>query len=132
MGMTDPIADLLSRIRNAQHAKHEIVSVPASNIKKAILSILKHEGFIADYSVDDSGPQGSLSVYLKYDKDVKPIILGLKRISRPGCRSYVKSTEVPQVLGGLGIAILSTSRGVISDREARRLNVGGEVMAYVW
>jgi len=132
MGMTDPIADLLSRIRNAQGARHDIVSIPASKLKKSVLDILKYEGFIADYTVDESGPQGSLSVYLKYDKDVKPIILGLKRISRPGCRSYVKSTDVPQVLGGLGIAILSTSRGVVSDREARRLNVGGEVMAYVW
>ena len=108
------------------------MSIPASKLKKSVLDILKYEGFIADYTVDESGPQGTLSVYLKYDKDVKPIILGLKRISSPGCRSYVKSTEIPQVLGGLGIAILSTSRGVISDREARRLNVGGEVMAYVW
>ena len=132
MGMTDPIADLLSRIRNAQGARHDIVSIPASKLKKSVLDILKYEGFIADYTVDESGPQGTLSVYLKYDKDVKPIILGLKRISRPGCRSYVKSTDVPQVLGGLGIAILSTSRGVVSDRDARRLNVGGEVMAYVW
>tara|TARA_Y100001968_G_scaffold250977_1_gene236123 strand:+ start:2108 stop:2506 length:399 start_codon:yes stop_codon:yes gene_type:complete len=132
MGMTDPIADLLSRIRNAQSARHDIVSMPASKLKKAFLEILKHEGFIADFSFEDDGPQGTLSVILKYDKDVKPIILGLKRISRPGCRSYVKAAEIPKVLGGLGVAILSTSRGVISDREARRLNVGGEVMAHVW
>ena len=132
MGMTDPIADLLSRIRNAQNARHDIVAVPASKLKKSVLNILKNEGFISDYSLDDSGPQGTLSVYLKYDKDVKPIILGLKRISSPGCRRYVKATEIPKVLGGLGVAILSTSRGVISEREARRLNVGGEVMAHVW
>ena len=132
MGMTDPIADLLSRIRNAQSARHDIVAVPASKLKKSVLEILKNEGFISDYSLDASGPQGVLSVYLKYDKDVKPIILGIKRISSPGCRRYVKATEVPKVLGGLGVAILSTSRGVISDREARRLNVGGEVMAHVW
>ena len=132
MGMTDPIADLLSRIRNAQHAKHEIVSVPASNIKKAILSILKHEGFIQDYSFDTDDLQGVLNIILKYDKAEEGIILGLKRVSTPGCRRYVRGKEIPKVLGGLGVAILSTSRGVISDRQARKLNVGGEVLAYVW
>ncbi len=132
MGMTDPIADLLSRIRNAQTAKHQIVSVPASNIKKAVLEILKHEGFIQDYSFQANEHQGVLNVILKYDKEDAGIILGLKRVSTPGCRRYVKSKEIPQVLGGLGVAILSTSRGVISDRDAKKLNVGGEVLAYVW
>ncbi len=132
MGMTDPIADLLSRIRNAQHARHDIVSVPASNIKKAVLEILKHEGFVQDYSFERDDLQGVLNIILKYDKDEAPIILGLKRVSTPGCRRYVKAKEIPKVLGGLGVAILSTSRGVISDRDARKLNVGGEVLAYVW
>ncbi len=132
MGMTDPIADLLSRIRNAQHAKHEIVSIPASNIKKAVLEILKHEGFISDYSFEKDDLQGVLNIILKYDKNDEGIILGLQRVSTPGCRRYVKAKEIPKVLGGLGIAILSTSRGVVSDRAARDLNVGGEVLAYVW
>ena len=132
MGMTDPLADLLSRIRNAQSAKHQIVSVPASNIKKAVLEILKHEGFIQDFSFQANEHQGLLNVILKYDKEEAGIILGIKRVSTPGCRRYVKSKEIPQVLGGLGVAILSTSRGVISDRDAKKLNVGGEVLAYVW
>lgn len=132
MGMTDPVADLLARIRNAQGAKHDIVSVPASNIKKAVLEILKHEGFIQDFSVEADDKQGTINVFLKYDKTEAPVILGLKRISTPGCRRYVRAKEIPKVLGGLGIAILSTSRGVLSDRDARRLNVGGEVLAYVW
>jgi small subunit ribosomal protein S8 len=132
MGMTDPLADLLSRIRNAQHAKHQIVSIPASNIKKAVLAILKHEGFIQDYSFEGDDLQGILNIILKYDKNDEGIILGLQRVSTPGCRRYVKAREIPKVLGGLGIAILSTSRGVVSDRSARDLNVGGEVLAYVW
>lgn len=132
MGMTDPIADLLSRIRNAQNAKHEIVSVPASNIKKAVLEILKHEGFVKDWSFEADSHQGKLHVILKYDKEDAGIILGLKRVSTPGCRRYVRATEIPTVLGGLGVAILSTSRGVVSDRDARKLNVGGELLAYVW
>ena len=132
MGMTDPIADLLSRIRNAQSAKHDIVSVPASNIKKAILNILKHEGFIADFNFESDDKQGVLNIFLEYDNEESGIILGLKRVSTPGCRRYVKNKEIPKVLGGLGVAILSTSRGVISDRQARQFNVGGEVLAYVW
>ncbi|MCP4869067.1 MAG: 30S ribosomal protein S8 [Proteobacteria bacterium] len=132
MGMTDPIADLLSRIRNAQHAKHQIVSIPASNIKKAVLEILKHEGFIQDYAFERDDLQGVLNIILKYDKNDEGIILGLQRVSTPGCRRYVKAKEIPKVLGGLGVAILSTSRGVVSDRAARDLNVGGEVLAYVW
>lgn len=132
MGMTDPIADLLSRIRNAQQAQHDIVSAPASKVKKSILEILKHEGFISDFTFEANSHQGLLHIYLKYDADLKPIILGIKRISTPGCRRYVKATEIPKVLAGMGVAILSTSRGVISDRDARRMNLGGEVMAYVW
>jgi small subunit ribosomal protein S8 len=132
MGMTDPIADLLTRIRNAQQARHEIVTLPSSNIKKAVLNILKHEGFIQDWSFAADEHQGKLNVILKYDNDEKGIILGLKRVSTPGCRRYVKSKEIPQVLGGLGVAILSTSRGVLSDRDARRQNIGGELLAYVW
>jgi len=132
MGMIDPIADLLSRVRNAQQAKHQIVSIPASNIKKAVLEILKYEGFIQDYSFERDDLQGILNIILKYDKNDEGIILGLKRVSTPGCRRYVKAKEIPKVLGGLGVAILSTSRGVVSDRSARDLNVGGEVLAYVW
>lgn len=132
MGMTDPIADLLTRIRNAQQARHEIVTLPSSNIKKAVLNILKHEGFVQDWSFEADEHQGKLHVILKYDNDENGIILGLKRVSRPGCRRYVKGKEIPQVLGGLGVAILSTSHGVLSDRDARRQNVGGELLAYVW
>jgi small subunit ribosomal protein S8 len=132
MGMTDPIADLLTRVRNAQAARHDIVTIPASRIKKSILGILKYEGFISDFQFEDVGPQGSLHAYLKYDKDEKPIILGIQRVSKPGCRRYVGSKEIPRVLNGLGVALLSTSKGVISDRDARRLGVGGEVLAYVW
>lgn len=132
MGMTDPIADLLSRIRNAQQAKHEITSIPSSNIKKAVLEILKHEGFIQDWSFEADAHQGKLHVILKYDGKDEGMILGLKRVSKPGCRRYVGSKDIPKVLGGLGVAILSTSSGVISDRSARKLNVGGEVLAYVW
>jgi small subunit ribosomal protein S8 len=132
MGMTDPIADLLTRIRNAQQAKHEIVTIPASNIKRAVVEILKHEGFINDFSVEKDDHQGKLHVVLKYDVEEKGMILGIERVSRPGCRRYVKANEVPRVLGGLGVAILSTSRGVVSDRDARKLNVGGELLAQVW
>jgi len=132
MGMTDPIADLLTRIRNAQQAKHEIVTIPASNIKKAVLEILKHEGFVQDWSFEADDHQGKVHAILKYDGDDKGIILGLKRVSTPGCRRYVGARDIPKVLGGLGVAILSTSRGVISDRDARKLNVGGELLAYVW
>ena len=132
MGMTDPIADLLSRIRNAQSAKHDIVSVPASNIKKAILNILKHEGFIADFNFESDDKQGVLNIFLKYDNEESGIILGLKRVSTPGCRRYVKNKEIPKVLGGLGVAILTTPKGVLSDSQARKAGVGGEVICYVW
>jgi len=130
--MTDPIADLLSRIRNAQTARHDIVSAPASNMKKAVLAILKQEGFIEDFNFKANEHQGELNITLKYDKSGDPIILGIKRVSRPGRRRYVGRKDIPKVLGGLGVAVLSTSRGVISDRDARKLGVGGEVVAYVW
>ncbi len=130
--MTDPIADLLSRIRNAQTARHDIVSAPASNMKKAVLAILKQEGFIEDFSFKANEHQGEINITLKYDKSGDPIILGIKRVSRPGRRRYVGRKDIPKVLGGLGVAVLSTSRGVISDRDARKLGVGGEVVAYVW
>lgn len=128
----DPIADLLTRIRNAQHAKHEIVSVPASKMKRAILDILKSEGFIQDVRYEANSGQGLLHVILRYDKDEKPMILGIRRVSSPGCRRYVGAKGVPRVLDGLGISILSTSRGVVSSRVAEKLGVGGELLAQVW
>lgn len=128
----DPIADLLTRIRNAQHAKHEIVTVPASRIKRAILDILKTEGFIDDVRFEADDGQGKLHVILRYDKDEKAMILGIRRVSTPGCRRYVGVHDIPRVLDGMGISILSTSRGVVSDRVARRLGVGGELIAQVW
>lgn len=132
MVMTDPIADYLTRIRNANMVKHESLEIPASNIKKSMTEILKNEGFIKDYEVVEDNKQNVLRIFLKYGKDQQRVISGLKRISRPGLRSYVDSDNVPKVLNGLGIAILSTSKGVITDKEARAQHVGGEVIAYVW
>lgn len=132
MSMTDPVADFLTRIRNANMVRHASVEVPASNMKKSISAILKREGFIRDYDVIDDNKQGIIKVYLKYGKDKQRVITGLKKISKPGLRSYVSSDAVPKVLNGLGIAILSTSDGVITDKEARAKDVGGEVIAYVW
>ncbi|MCH4010185.1 30S ribosomal protein S8 [Companilactobacillus sp.] len=132
MVMTDPIADYLTRIRNANMVKHESLEVPASNIKKSITEILKNEGFIKDYEVVEDNKQGVLRIFLKYGQDQQRVITGLKRISRPGLRSYVDADNVPKVLNGLGIAIISTSKGVITDKEARAQHVGGEVIAYVW
>ncbi|APX71175.1 30S ribosomal protein S8 [Companilactobacillus allii] len=132
MVMTDPIADYLTRIRNANMVKHESLEVPASNIKKSMTEILKNEGFIKDYEVIDDDKQGVLRIFLKYGKDQQRVISGLKRISRPGLRSYVDSDNVPKVLNGLGIAILSTSDGVVTDKDARAKHVGGEVLAYIW
>lgn len=132
MVMTDPIADMLTRIRNGNNAKHETVDIPASNMKKAIANILLEEGFIKGYDVIDDGKQGIIRIQLKYGKDNEKIISGLKRISKPGLRVYVKSDEIPRVLGGLGIAILSTSKGIITDKVARKEGVGGEVICYVW
>ena len=130
--MTDPIADYLTRIRNANMVRHESLDVPASKIKKDISEILKREGFIRDYEVTEDGKQGMIRIFLKYGQNRQRVISGLKRISKPGLRSYVKADDVPKVLNGLGIAILSTSEGVITDKEARAKNIGGEVLAYVW
>ena len=133
MAMNDPIADMLTRIRNANTAKHDTVLVPASKIKLAIVEILKNEGYIAKYELVDDGNFKNILITLKYgaDKNEK-IITGIKRISKPGLRVYASKDELPRVLGGLGIAILSTNHGVITDKEARKLQVGGEVLAFVW
>lgn len=132
MVMTDPIADYLTRIRNANMAKHDSVEIPASNIKKSISEILKREGFIRDYEVADDNKQGVIKVFLKYGPNGERVISGLKRISKPGLRNYVGAEDLPKVLNGLGIVIVSTSAGVITDKEARQKNVGGEVIAYIW
>ena len=131
MIMTDPIADMLTRIRNALQQKHESVSMPASKEKQAIAKILKDEGFITDYSVEGDVKK-TLTITLKYAEDNKRVISGLRRISKPGLRVYANRDELPRVLGGLGTAIISTNQGVITDKEARKLNVGGEVLAFVW
>ena len=132
MVMTDPIADFLTRIRNANMAKHESLEVPASKIKRDIAEILKNEGFVRDVEYIDDDKQGIIRVFLKYGKGNERVISGIRRISKPGLRSYVKADAVPKVLNGLGIAILSTSEGVITDKEARAKIVGGEVIAYIW
>ena len=131
MVVTDPIADMLTRIRNALTAKHETVEVPASKMKKAIADILLNEGYISNVELKEDGVQGSIVVTLKYSKEGN-VISGLKRISKPGLRVYAKSNEIPKVLNGLGIAILSTSKGVMTDKEARANNLGGEVLAFIW
>ena len=132
MLMNDPIADMLTRIRNAQVARHDQVLMPASNMKKAIAKILLDEGYIKSVDYIDDGLQGQIKITIKYAQGKQPVIKGLKRISKPGLRVYAKSDEIPKVLGGLGIAIVSTSKGVMSDREARKTGIGGEVLAYVW
>lgn len=130
--MTDPIADMLTRIRNGNEAKHKSVQIPASKIKTEISRILQEEGYIKGYEVLEEGVQGLINVELKYGNKDEKVISGIKRISKPGLRVYAKSTEIPRVLGGLGIAIISTSKGIMSDREARKEQVGGEVLCYVW
>jgi len=130
--MTDPIADMLTRIRNALVAKHDTVDVPASSIKKAIAQILLSEGYIKGYELLENGVQKSIRIQLKYGPNKQRVIVGLKRISRPGLRVYARKDAMPKVLNGLGIAIVSTSHGVMTDREARKQAVGGEVLAYVW
>ena len=133
MAMTDPIADMLTRIRNANTAKHDTVEVPASKMKVAIAQILLDEGYIAKYDLVDAGSFQNIHIVLKYGKDKnEKIITGLKRISKPGLRVYAGAEDMPKVLGGLGIAIVSTNKGIMTDREARKQNVGGEVLAYVW
>ncbi|ASS89825.1 MAG: 30S ribosomal protein S8 [Bacillaceae bacterium] len=132
MVMTDPIADMLTRIRNANMVRHEKLEVPASKIKREIAEILKREGFIRDYEYIEDNKQGILRIFLKYGPNNERVITGLKRISKPGLRVYAKANEVPRVLNGLGIAIVSTSQGVLTDKEARAKQTGGEVLAYVW
>jgi small subunit ribosomal protein S8 len=130
--MTDPIADMLTRIRNGNNAKHDSVDVPASNIKKEIAQILLNEGFIKGFDVIEDGKQGIIRIDLKYGQNNEKVISGIKRISKPGLKVYVKNNEIPKVLGGLGIAVLSTSKGIMTDKTARNENVGGEVICYVW
>ncbi len=132
MTMTDPIADMLTRIRNANVAGHKTVDVPASKIKKSIAEILVEEGYINGFEVIDDNKQGMIRIDMKYGPENERIISGIKKISKPGLKVYAKATDVPRVLGGLGIAIISTSNGVISDKKARKLGVGGEVICYVW
>lgn len=132
MVMTDPIADMLTRIRNASNVKHETVEIPASNEKKAIANILLDEGFVSNVEFLDDDKQGIIKITLKYDQNKQRVIKGLKRISKPGLRVYAKKDEVPKVLGGLGIAIISTSKGVVTDKVARAQGIGGEVLGYIW
>ena len=132
MQITDSIADLLTRIRNANSAKHETVSVPASNMKKAIAQILVDEGYIKSFKVVEDGKQGMIKAVLKYGEGKTPIITGLRRVSKPGLRVYSNVEDMPKVMKGLGIAIVSTSKGVMTDKQARKENVGGEVLAFIW
>ncbi len=132
MVMTDPIADMLTRIRNGNHAKHEFVDIPSSRVKREIANILLEEGYIKGFDVIDDGKQGIIRVELKYQQNKERVITGIKRISKPGLRVYVNKDETPKVLGGLGIAIISTSKGIITDKKARVQGVGGEVICYVW
>ncbi|HMA58891.1 MAG TPA: 30S ribosomal protein S8 [Halanaerobiales bacterium] len=132
MNITDPIADMLTRIRNANNVNKDVVDIPASNLKINIAKTLKDEGFIKEYKIIDNYPQNKIRVYLKYGKDDEKVISGLKRISKPGLRVYVNKDEIPRVLGGLGIAVISTSRGILTDKQARNEGIGGEVLCYVW
>ena len=132
MQITDPVADMLTRIRNASSAKHETVDVPASNLKKAIAQILLDEGYIKAFNIVDNGNQGVIHITLKYLAKKAPVLSGLKRVSKPGLRIYAGAEELPKVLKGLGIAIVSTSKGVMTDKKARELHIGGEVLAFVW
>ena len=130
--MTDTIADMLTRIRNALVAKHETVDVPCNTVKTAIADILVKEGYIKSFEIVENGIEKTIHIVLKYGPNKQRVIVGLKRISRPGLRVYARKDEIPKVLGGLGVAIISTSRGIVTDKEARKLGVGGEVIAYVW
>jgi len=132
MTMTDPVADMLTRLRNANRAYHESVSLPSSKLKTHIAEILKREGYIADWKVEEARVGSTLTLSLKYGPNRERSIAGIKRVSKPGLRVYARSTEIPTVLGGLGVAILSTSSGLLTDREASKKGVGGEVLAYVW
>ena len=132
MHITDTIADMLTRIRNANSAKHETVDIPASNMKKAIAQILLDEGYIKSFTVVEDGKQGTIRVVLKYGQGKTPVIQGLRRVSKPGLRIYTSCEDMPRVMKGLGVAILSTNKGVMTDRQARKENVGGEVLAFIW
>ncbi|UUX32856.1 30S ribosomal protein S8 [Fundicoccus culcitae] len=132
MVMTDPIADFLTRIRNASSVGHKTVSAPSSNMKVSIAEILKQEGFIKNYEVTEDDKQGEIKIFLKYGRNNEKVITGIKRISKPGLRVYAKTEDLPKVLNGLGIAIVSTSNGVVTDKQARQAGIGGEVLAYVW
>lgn len=132
MQITDPIADMLTRIRNANNAKHDTVDVPASNMKKAIAQILLEEGYIKNFQLIDDGTQGVIRITLKYNAGKEKVLSGLRRVSKPGLRVYAGADELPRVLRGLGTAIVSTSKGVMTDKKARELHVGGEVLAFVW
>jgi small subunit ribosomal protein S8 len=132
MTMTDPVADMLTRIRNANNVGHATVDIPASRMKKSIADILAEEGYIKGYDIIEGDSQDTIRVRMKYGADREKVITGIKKISKPGLKVYAKKDEVPRVLGGLGVAIISTSRGIISDKEARKQGVGGEVICYVW
>lgn len=132
MVITDPIADMLTRIRNANMAEKKVVQMPHSKMKSEVARILKAEGFIKDYTVENDAGKSVLNVFLKYTIEREPVIQGLRRISKPSCRKYVNAEEVPRVLGGIGTAILSTSSGVMTDKDARKKHVGGEVLCYIW
>mgnify|MGYP002719402309 CR=1 FL=1 len=132
MTMTDPIADMLTRVRNANMVRHESLELPASNIKKEIAQILKREGFVKNVEFIEDDKQGVIRMFMKYGENNERVISGIKRISKPGLRVYAKADELPRVLNGLGIALVSTSEGVLTDKEAREKNIGGEVLAYVW
>lgn len=132
MSMSDPVADMLTRVRNAVMVKFESVQMPKSNVKVSIAKVLKDEGFISDYKLSGDGVQGTLTIYLKYGANKEPVIVGIKRISKPGLRKYVKADKISKVLNGLGIAIISTSIGIITDKTARENNTGGEILCEVW
>ena len=132
MQITDTIADMLTRIRNASSSKHETVDVPASNVKKSIAQILVDEGFVSNYDIIDDNKQGVIRIKLKYTENRKPVITGLRRVSKPGLRMYSNCKELPKVMKGLGVAVVSTSKGVMTDKAARKANAGGEVLAFIW
>jgi len=132
MALTDPIADMLARIKNANTVRREVVEVPASKIKRELARVFKDEGFIRDFEFIDDGKQGLLRLYLKYGPNKARVIRGAKRISKPGLRVYAKKDELPKVLGGLGVAVISTPKGIMTDKEARRQGIGGEVICYIW
>lgn len=132
MALTDPIADMLTRIRNAASARHERVDIPGSKLKRSIAQILKDEGYVRDFEWVDHAPQGIVRIHLRYGPNRTKVITGLRRISKPGLRVYVNKDQIPRVLGGLGVAVLSTSKGLMTDRKARAEGVGGEVLCYIW